>query len=132
MMKSALTSAVVLAMTALALPGPQPVRAQAVELVVVDVAAVARGYRASKLTGSNVMNDRDEKIGTLDDLIVGQEQPRMLFAILQVGGFLGMGGRLVAVPFESLKIDARDGKITLPGASREQLKRLPEFVYRTT
>ena len=132
MMKSSLTSAVVLVATALVVPGAQPLRAQAVELVFVDVAAVARGYRASKLTGSNVMNDRDEKIGTLDDLIVGQEQSRVLFAILQVGGFLGMGGRLVAVPFESLKIEARDGKITLPGASREQQKRLPEFVHRTT
>jgi sporulation protein YlmC with PRC-barrel domain len=130
MMKSSIASAVVLVVTALAVSGPQPVRAQVVELVVIDVAAVARGYRTSKLTGSSVVNDRDERIGTLDDLIVSQDQPRVLFAILQVGGFLGLGGRLVAVPFESLRIDARDGKITLPGASREQLRRLPEFVYR--
>lgn len=130
MMKSSLTSAAVLALTALAVPGPQPVRAQAVELVVLDVAAVARGYRASKLTGRAVVNDKDERIGTLDDLIVGQDQPRVLVAILQVGSFLGLGGHLVAVPFESLKLEARDGKITLPGASREQLKRLPEFVHR--
>jgi hypothetical protein len=39
------------------------------ELVVVDVAAVAKGYRASKLTGSDVVNDHDERIGTIDDEI---------------------------------------------------------------
>ena len=131
MKKYALGSAVVLAVASLAAPGSRPVQAQAVELVILDVAAVARGYRTSKLTGSNVVNDHDERIGTLDDIILGREEPRALYGILQVGGFLGIGGHLVAVPFESLRI-AQDGKITLPGASREQLKRLPEFVYRAS
>jgi hypothetical protein len=134
MMKFPLTSAVVLAATALAVPGPQPAaRAQAaVDLVVVDISTVAKGYRTSKLTGSTVYNDQNERIGTIDDLIVGRDQPRVLFAILQVGGFLGLGGHLVAVSFENLKINDADGKISLPGASRDQLKRLPEFVYRAT
>jgi hypothetical protein len=131
MKKYALGSVVVLVVASLAAPGPQPVQAQAVELVILDVAAVARGYRASKLTGSNVVNDRDERIGTLDDIILGRAEPRALYGILQVGGFLGIGGHLVAVPFENLRI-AEDGKITLPGASREQLRRLPEFVYRAS
>ena len=133
MKKYALGSAVLLAVASLAAPGPgpRPVKAQAVELVIRDVAAVARGYRASRLTGSAVVNDRDERIGTLDDIILGRQQPRALYGILQVGGFLGIGGHLVAVPFENLRI-APDGKVTLPGASREQLRRLPEFVYRAS
>lgn len=127
----ALGSAVVLVVASLAVPGsgPRPVQAQAVELVILDVTAVARGYRASRLTGSSVVNDRDERIGTLDDIILGREEPRALYGILQVGGFLGLGGHLVAVPFQDLRI-AADGKVTLPGASREQLRRLPEFVHR--
>ncbi|MGE0652130.1 MAG: PRC-barrel domain-containing protein [Alphaproteobacteria bacterium] len=128
MKKYVLGSAVVLIVASLAEPGPRPVQAQAVELVILDVAAVARGYRASKLTGSNVVNDRGERIGTLDDVILGREEPRALYGILQVGGFLGIGGHLVAVPFGNLHI-AQDGKVTLPGASREQLRRLPDFVY---
>ena len=129
----AIGSAVVLAVASLAVPGPgpRPVQAQAVELVILDVAAVARGYRASRLTGSSVVNDRDERIGTLDDIILGREAPRALYGILQVGGFLGIGGHLVAVPFQDLRI-AEDGKVTLPGASREQLRRLPEFVHRAS
>jgi hypothetical protein len=67
------------------------------ELVVVDVAAVAKGYRAGKLTGSDVVNDQDERIGTIDNLIIGRD--RVLFAVIQVGGFLDLGGHLVTVPY---------------------------------
>jgi hypothetical protein len=60
---------------------------QAVELVVVNVKAVARGYRTSKLKGTNVTNDKNEKIGEIDDIIIGRD--KVLFAILQVGGSSG-------------------------------------------
>ncbi len=99
----------------------------AVELIRVDVAAVAQGYRTSKLTGTDVVNDKDEEIGTIDDFIVGRE--RVLFAVLEVGGFLGMGGHLVAVPYESLVIDKDGRKVSLPGASKDQLEKLPTFKY---
>jgi PRC-barrel domain len=82
----------------------------------------------SKLTGSRVVNDKGEKIGTMDDFIVGRDEPRVLYAVLQVGGFLGLGKHLVVVPYETLILDP-SGKITLPGGSKDELKRLPEFVY---
>src|SRR5436309_13519904 len=89
--------------TAVALVGSLDVaHAQIVQLVAVDVKAVGEGYQVSKLVGTNVRNDKDEKIGTLDDIVITKE-PK-LFAVLQVGGFLGLGGRLIALPFESLKI----------------------------
>jgi hypothetical protein len=49
------------------------------------------------------------------------------FAILSVGGFIGLGEHLVAVPFNSLRIS--QDKIELPGATKEELKKLPEFEY---
>jgi sporulation protein YlmC with PRC-barrel domain len=98
-----------------------------VSLVQVDLSVVGQGYRMSKLLGSGVVNDKSEKIGTLDDVISDKKQ--LNFAILQVGGFLGLGGRLVAVPYESLVIDDKGQKITLPGASKEALKNLAEFHY---
>jgi sporulation protein YlmC with PRC-barrel domain len=100
----------------------------AVALVVVDVVAVADGYRFSKLRGQTVYNSTNEKIGELDDLIIGKD--RVLFAIIQVGGFLGIGSRLVAVPYTSLQISQEGKHIVLPGATKEQLNALPEFVYR--
>ena len=106
---------------------PLPVSSQGVELVVVDVHAVADGYRASKLIGSSIVNDQNEKIGTIEDIIIGRD--RVLFAVLQVGGFLHLGGHRVAVPYQSLVLDESGSKIKLPGATQEALKKLPEFKY---
>jgi sporulation protein YlmC with PRC-barrel domain len=117
-----LTLAVMLAFTT------SPALPQAgVALVKVDLSVVGQGYRMSKLLGSSVVNDKSEKIGTLDDVISDKKQ--LNFAILQVGGFLSLGGHLVAVPYESLMIDDKGQKITLPGASKEALKNLTEFHY---
>jgi hypothetical protein len=104
------------------------IAAAEVALVVVDVVAVADGYRASKLRGATVVNSKNEKIGELDDLIVGKD--RVLFGIIQVGGFLGIGSRLIAVPYSSLQISEEGKRIVLPGASKEHVKDLPEFKYR--
>ena len=104
-----------------------PALSQGVQLVVVDVHAVAEGYRASKLIGSSVVNDQNEKIGTIEDIIIGKD--KVLFAVLQVGGFLHIGGHMVAVPFQSLVLDETGSKIKLPGATQEALKNLAEFKY---
>jgi hypothetical protein len=98
-----------------------------IALVKVDLSVVAKGYRMSKVIGSSVTNDKDEKIGTVDDVIADKKQVN--FAVLQVGGFLGMGGHLVVVPYESLTIDDTGKKITLPGASKEALKNLAQYNY---
>ena len=55
---------------------PLPVLSQSVELMVVDVHSVAEGYRASKLIGSSVVNDQNEKIGTVEDIIIGKDKVR--------------------------------------------------------
>ena len=123
-----LPTAAALAVAALLTAGPRPVLSQAVQLVVVDVQTVGQGYRTSKLKGTNVVNDQNEKIGTLDDVIIGRDG-NALFAVLQVGGFLGLGGRLVAVPYQNLDVSDDGRRIVLPGATKEALKNLPEFKY---
>jgi hypothetical protein len=75
------------------------------------------------------VNDKNENIGKIDDVVIAQDHS--LFTVLQVGGFLGIGSRFVAVPFDSLKIDDNVSKIELPGASRDELKKLAEFNYRS-
>ena len=100
-----------------------------VQLIKVDLSIVAKGYRMSKLIGSSVINDKNEKIGTVDDVIADKDKKQLGFAVLQVGGFLGMGGHLVAVPYDTLVIDDAGQKITLPGASRDELKKLSQFSY---
>lgn len=100
----------------------------ATAIVRVDVAVVAQGYRTTELLNKTVYNEKNEKIGTFDDLMISKEG-LALVAVLQVGGFLGLGGHLVAVPFKSLVIKDADNKITLPGASKESLGALVEFHY---
>ena len=92
----------------------------------VDVTKLSMGYRASKIRGSSVYNDANNKVGAVDDLIVNRDD-RVLYAVVSVGGFLGMGKRLVAVPYSALKIEG--GKMVLPGATKDALKTMPEFKY---
>jgi len=108
---------------------PRLASSQGVQLVKVDVAVVAKGLRASKLIGSSITNDKNEKVGSLDDVIIDQNQKKVMFAVLQVGGFLGLGKHLVAVPYESLQISEDGTKIALPGATKDELKKLAEFKY---
>lgn len=100
-----------------------------VQLIKVDLSVVAKGYRISKLIGTTVINDKNEKIGTIDDVVADKDKKQLSFAVLQVGGFLGLGGQLVVVPYDSLVIDETGQKITLPGASKDELKKLSAFNY---
>jgi sporulation protein YlmC with PRC-barrel domain len=102
--------------------------ARGAQLVEVDAKPLAEAYRASKLIGASVVNDKSEKIGSVDDLIVTPGD-RVLFAVISVGGFLGINGRLVAVPYSSLTVDEKGGKVTLPGATKDALTKLPAFHY---
>jgi sporulation protein YlmC with PRC-barrel domain len=101
---------------------------QTVSLVRVDMQSVAKGFRASKVLGGTVVNDANETVGKIDDLIVTPNE-QVPFAVLSVGGFLGMGSKYVVVPYSSLQV--RDNKIVLPGATKDALKALPEFKYAT-
>jgi sporulation protein YlmC with PRC-barrel domain len=96
-------------------------------VIKVDVARVALGHRASKLVGAAVVNSKDERIGTIDDLVVNPDD-RITYAILSVGGFVGIGSKLVAVPFHALQM-VKEDRLMLPGGSKEALKDLPEFKY---
>ena len=99
---------------------------QTVEIAKVDLQKVAAGYRASKVIGSSVLNDANETIGKIDDLLVTRDGKEP-YAVLSVGGFLGMGTHLVVIRYDSLKF--ADNKIVLPGGTKDGLKRLPAFQY---
>jgi hypothetical protein len=92
----------------------------------VDVVQMGAGFRASKLSGATVYNRDKDRIGTIDDLILSPSE-RNAFAILSVGGFLGMGKHYVAVPFSSLQVSNKE--VVLPDATKTSLEALPEFKY---
>jgi hypothetical protein len=100
---------------------------QTVDIAKVDVQKVAAGYRASKVIGSSVLNGANETIGKIDDLLVTRDGKEP-YAVLSIGGFLGMGTHFVVVRYDSLKF-ASDNKIVLPGGTKDGLRMLPGFEY---
>jgi sporulation protein YlmC with PRC-barrel domain len=59
-------------------------------------------WRASKMDGLKVYNDQNEDIGSISDLLM-DKSGNIKAAVVGVGGFLGMGSRLVAIPFDKIK-----------------------------
>ena len=130
-MRLLLVTAAVAAATALAAPAFVLAQGtpQTVNLTKVDVIKVATGYRASKVIGASVVNEANDTVGKVDDVIIGQDG-KSPFVVLSVGGFLGMGTKLIVLPYEQLK--ATENKIVLPGATKDALKDLPEFKYASS
>lgn len=116
------------AVVGIALAGPAFAQGvvQTMSLTKVDVTSLASGYRTSKVVGATVVNEAGETVGKIDDLIVTPAD-KVPFAVLSVGGFLGVGDKLVVVPASSLEV--RDAKMYLGGATKESLKSLPEYKY---
>jgi sporulation protein YlmC with PRC-barrel domain len=59
-------------------------------------------WRASKVVGLNVYNEKNENVGSINDLLM-EKSGAIKAAVISVGGFLGMGAKLVAVPFDKVK-----------------------------
>lgn len=125
--RRALALAAACAVPAITMALGAPVAAQRpVALAVVNVKVVALGFRVSELIGKPVYNSQGETIGRVDDFVV--QRDRVLMTIINVGGFLGIGGRLVAIPYSSLQMTSKG--MVLAGASKQAVGMLPEFRYR--
>ena len=89
-------------------------------------------WRSSKLVGTSVYGPDNKSIGSIDDLIVDQKGA-IKAAVIGVGGFLGVGQKDVAVPFEALQIQRKQNsssidKITV-SYTKDQLSNAPKFAY---
>ena len=80
------------------------------------------GSAKKQILGKDVLNDAGDKIGEIDDLIVTPSKS-LSYAIVGVGGFLGVGEHQVAVPVS--QVQQQMGKIVLPGATKDALKAAP-------
>ena len=85
------------------------------------------GIRASKIIGAGVYSDPNTQIGTVNDLMLTPDN-KVALAIISVGGLIGIGGKLTAVPIGQLQREP-DGKLMLPGASKDSLNAEPNFIY---
>ena len=110
---------------------PSAIRAQVAGTIKIPtdkgtLQAVALGYRASKMIKAPVYNVEGKRIGRVDDIILTPSRGASYF-ILDVGGFLGIAQKSIAVPATAFNIV--DRKVVLPGVTSSELKSLPAFKY---
>jgi sporulation protein YlmC with PRC-barrel domain len=79
--------------------------------------------RASKMIGSTVYDMQNRKIGKVDDLVLDKDG-RVAAVVIDVGSFLGVGGKTVAVQMSDIKSD--NNRLTLD-RTKEQLQQMAEY-----
>jgi len=72
-------------------------------------------------------NDQNQQIGDISNLYLSR-QNQIAMAVISVGSFLGVGGKLVSIPFDKLQIGDGD-KVIMPGGSKEELNQMPKVQY---
>lgn len=92
----------------------------------IDHAALAGSARASKLIGSYVYKG-DTSIGQIEDILVDFDHGSTTAVILSLGGFLGIGEKLVAVPVNQIKAGSEARFMT--DLTVEQLAGAPAFDF---
>jgi hypothetical protein len=89
---------------------------------------VTLGWSAKRqVLGEPVYNEKRERIGTVDDVVIAVDMARS-YAVIGVGAYLGTGKRDIVVRLTQLKRQV-DGSFVLAGATKEALRSLPTFEY---
>jgi hypothetical protein len=112
-----------------AAPAPPVAGSETVVLgvTVTELTNVVNGWSVKKtVLGKRVYNDKKEKVGTVEDIIIAPDKV-VTYAIIGVGGFLGVAKHEVAIPIKQFKVV--DGKFILPGATKDAVKKMPAFKY---
>jgi len=86
----------------------------------------SRIISSSTITGQNVYNLKDENIGDIKDLMIDPSNAEVVYAVLEFGGFMGIGSKLFAIPLEALKYSESDDKLRLD-VNKEKLENAPSF-----
>ena len=88
----------------------------------------ATTFRASKLTGLYVRNHQGEKLGTIDDLVIHLPTGRVAYAAVGVGGVVGIGEKLFAIPFSAMTFEhGKDEMHFVIDMPKEKLQAAPGF-----
>jgi sporulation protein YlmC with PRC-barrel domain len=81
---------------------------------------------ASTITGDKVRNADGEELGNIEEIVIDLDRGRVAYAVLATGGFLGMGGKFFAIPWDRLSVDL-DNKEVVLNVDAETLKNAPGF-----
>jgi sporulation protein YlmC with PRC-barrel domain len=81
---------------------------------------------ADSLKGNKVKNNQGESLGDVKDFMVDTQTGKVNYAVLDFGGFLGIGNKLFAVPMEALQLD-QENKCFKLNANKEKLENAEGF-----
>jgi sporulation protein YlmC with PRC-barrel domain len=81
---------------------------------------------ASTIIGDKVLNPAGEQLGNIKELMIDLDDGQIAYAVLSFGGFVGMGDKLFAIPWEALTLDTEDHAFILD-VDKEVLKNAPGF-----
>jgi sporulation protein YlmC with PRC-barrel domain len=81
---------------------------------------------ASTLTGDPVQNSSGESLGKVDEIMIDIASGKVAYAVLSFGGFLGMGNKLFALPWSTLRVD-EDKKRFILDIDKKKLENAPGF-----
>ena len=81
---------------------------------------------ANTLVGNDVYNTKLEDLGNIKDILLDMRTGHVSYAVLSFGGFLGLGEKLFAVPWQALKLDTENKRFTLD-ADKARLEGAPGF-----
>jgi sporulation protein YlmC with PRC-barrel domain len=81
---------------------------------------------ASSINGTVVENMKRENLGEIKDLMIDISKGRIAYAVLSFGGFLGMGDKLFAIPWEAFRV-VQEEETFLLDVAKEKLEKAPGF-----
>ena len=81
---------------------------------------------ATTMVGSKVLNPAGDQLGNLKELVIDLEDGRIAYAVLSFGGFMGMGDKFFAIPWEALMLNPKDHTFILD-VEKDVLKEAPGF-----
>ncbi|MGC1241293.1 MAG: PRC-barrel domain-containing protein [Chryseosolibacter sp.] len=81
---------------------------------------------ASSIVGDSIENAQGEGLGKIDNLMVNVRSGEIEYAVVEFGSFLGIGGKLFAVPFQELRLDP-ERRVFILNRDKEYLKNAPGF-----
>lgn len=88
--------------------------------------ADANVISSDKVEGTNVYNTAGEKLGSIDDLMIDRQSGQVKYAVLEFGGFLGMGTDRYPLPWSMLRYDADKSGYIVP-LDKAKLEKAPKY-----
>lgn len=110
-------------LVAVAIAFASPVMAQEGTKKAADNIKVEKVFRHSTIKGMDVYNLEGSHVGKIDELVIDIEKGQVVYAALSVGGFLGVGDKLFAIPFEAFTLVHKpDEKYLVLNVSEKKLE----------